>query len=195
MGQVGQVKVPIIYEILYPFCKGEVLVLLVQTLSARDSFEIFYESLLKRFMPARQLSQLRVGRYERVQANNEPLGSYIQSIRDAALVLRITETEPQIVEKIIEGLTPNQRARFVFQGPTNSFKQLEHLMVVGRNIIFADNTRQPVAVNRRHEVVQSTVRNDTVNSPRHPPSKTPDRGNVPVLILRQVRPDSAKLFR
>jgi hypothetical protein len=155
-------------------------VLLVQTFSARDSFEIFHESLLKRFIPARQLSQLRVGRYERVQADNEPLGSYIQSITDAALVLRITKAEPQFVERIIEGLTANQRARFEFQGPPKSFKQLEHLVVVDRIITFADNTRQPVAVDRRHEVVQSTVRNDTVNCPLHPSSKTPDRVNVPV---------------
>jgi hypothetical protein len=60
MVQVGQVGVPTIYEILYPFCKGEVLVLLVQALSARDSFDTFHERLLKRFIPARQLSQLWV---------------------------------------------------------------------------------------------------------------------------------------
>jgi hypothetical protein len=86
MVQVGQVKFPTIYEILYPFCKGEILVLLVQALAARDGFEILHERLLKRFIPARHLSQLRVERYERVQANNESLGCYIQSAREAALV-------------------------------------------------------------------------------------------------------------
>jgi hypothetical protein len=141
MVQVGQFKVPTIYEILYPFCKREVLVLLEQALSARDSFDTFHEHLLKRFIPARQLSQLRVERYERVQAHNESLGSYIHSVREAALVLRIQETELQVVERILEGLTPNQRARLVFQGPPNSFKQFEHLVVVDHNIAFADNTR------------------------------------------------------
>jgi hypothetical protein len=115
-----------------------------------------------------------------VQAHSESLGSYIQSVREAALVLRIQETEPQVVERIIEGLTPNQRARFVFQGPPNSFQQLEHLVVVDRNIAFADNMQQPVAAGRRDEVVQSTVCDVHVNCSRYPPSKTPDRGKVPV---------------
>jgi hypothetical protein len=86
MVQVGQFRVPTIYEIFYPFCKGEVLVLLEQALSGRDSLDTFHEHLLKRFIPARQLSQLRVERYERVQAHDESLASYIQSVREAALL-------------------------------------------------------------------------------------------------------------
>jgi hypothetical protein len=78
-------------------------VLLEQTLSARESFDTFHEHLLKQFIPARQLSQLPVEGYERVQAHNESLGSYIQSVREAALVLRIQETELQVVERILEG--------------------------------------------------------------------------------------------
>jgi hypothetical protein len=160
----------------------EVLALLSQALSGRHSFERFHEQLLTRFVLARQLSQLRVERYERVQASNETLASYIQSVREAALVLRITETESQVVARIIEGLTPNQRARFVFQGPPNSFQQLEHLVVVDRNIAFADKTRQPAVVERKEEFVQSTPRDVDRNRVCELPSKVTHRGKVPVCF-------------
>jgi len=36
----------------------------------------------------------------------ESIATYMQSIRDANLVLRISENKAQFVERIIEGLTP-----------------------------------------------------------------------------------------
>ena len=38
-------------------------------------------------------------------------------MKDVALVLRINESEAQLVERVVEGLTPTQRSRFVFQTP------------------------------------------------------------------------------
>jgi hypothetical protein len=59
-----------------------------------------------------------------------------------------------------------QRARFVFQAPPKNLAQLEHLIVVDRNITYADGTRQlprpaegakvagrGVAVNNHHAVL------------------------------------------
>jgi len=60
------------------------------------------------------MSQLRIARYERVQSEGEHFFSYVQEIKDAALVLRINESEAQVVEGVVEGLTPTQPARFVF---------------------------------------------------------------------------------
>jgi hypothetical protein len=93
MSHIGQMIAPTTYEILYPYCMGEVLGLLTQALTARESFDAFHARLSRRFIPARQLSQLHMQRYERVRADGESLASYIQSIQDAALVVRITETE------------------------------------------------------------------------------------------------------
>jgi hypothetical protein len=70
--------------------------------------------------------------------------------------LRISETEAQVVERIVEGLTPSQRARLVFQGPPTNFKHLEQLIIVDRNITFADQTRQPVVSTSRAETRQLT---------------------------------------
>jgi hypothetical protein len=72
--------------------------------------------------------------YERVQFEGEPFANYVQSIEDAALVLHIRENETQVLERILEGLTPIQRARFVFQAQASSCQQLEKLAMVDRNI-------------------------------------------------------------
>jgi hypothetical protein len=40
---------------------------------------------------------------------------YVQALHDAALVLRISEAEAQVVERVVEGLTPVKHACFVFQ--------------------------------------------------------------------------------
>jgi len=63
------------------------------------------------------MSQLRIARYGRVQSVGEQFSNYVQVIKDAALVLRINECEAQLVERVVEGLTPTQRVRFVFQSP------------------------------------------------------------------------------
>jgi hypothetical protein len=83
-----------IYEILYPHCSGKVLGMLTQALTGSGSFDVFHERLLRQFIPVRQLSQLCIERYERAQAEGESLAVYIQSIRDAALILRISVTTP-----------------------------------------------------------------------------------------------------
>jgi hypothetical protein len=102
----------------------------MQAISAKHSFDTFHERLLKQFIPAHQLSQLRVERNERVQAHTESLACYIQSNCDVALVLHISETETQVLKRTVEGLTATHRARFVFQGPPTSFKHLELLIVI-----------------------------------------------------------------
>jgi hypothetical protein len=58
------------------------------------------------------------------QDSNEPLDTYSQSVREAALVLRITETESRVVERIIDGLTPNQSWIRV-SGPTEQLSAIK----------------------------------------------------------------------
>jgi hypothetical protein len=72
----------------------------------RESINFFHASLLRQFIPSRQISQLRTEKNERVQVEGESLATYVQSVRDAALVLRIRENEAQVVEPIVEEITP-----------------------------------------------------------------------------------------
>ena len=56
-----------------------------------------------------------------MQSEGESLVTYVRSIRDAALALVIRKVEGQFVGRIVKGLNPTQRARFVFQSPTFHF--------------------------------------------------------------------------
>jgi len=153
--QVGQMSDSAIYELMYPYCRGELLALVTQAFNTRENFENFHNRSLRHFKPAREMSYLRMAMYERVQAQGEHFFSYVQVIKDAALVLRINESEAQLVERIIEGLTPTQRARFVFQPPPSSFRQLEQFAIVDRNIAYAHRSRAEPASEVEFAAIES----------------------------------------
>ena len=88
--------------------------------SHRENFENFHAKSLGHFIPLREMSQSRIARYERVQWEGEQFSTYVKAIKDAALVLRIDESEVRVVERVVEGLTPTQRTRFVFQPPSGN---------------------------------------------------------------------------
>jgi hypothetical protein len=69
--QAGLIEVPTIYALMYPYCKGEALALLTQALMASEPFDSFHARILKQFIPARQFSELRIEKYERVQREGE----------------------------------------------------------------------------------------------------------------------------
>jgi transposase InsO family protein len=178
--QVGQWNVPMIYEILYPKCRGEILDLLIKAAQNKDSFDVFHAKVLEQMIPTPQQLQLRVLRYERVQAPSENLAQYVQSIREAAQILRIQESEEQVVQRICEGLNYVQRSRFVFQAPVKSFKDLDHLIVVDRRIAFAHaNERNAVGLNHP-EVVQVNVVTDRARPPQGSRTKAPTKEQRPV---------------
>jgi hypothetical protein len=161
ISKVGHIQEPTIYELLYPYCKGKMGALLKQSLTACEKLNLFHARVLRQFIPVRWLSQLRRDMYERVQQHGESLATYVQAVCDAALVLRITETEEQTVAHIVEGLTPVQRARFVFQTVPSTFAHLDLMAVLDRNIAYADSTRQvanSAAVNVAANNNQSSVK-------------------------------------
>ena len=95
----------------------------------------------------------------------------MHSVRDAAMVLRIREDEAKFIGRIVEGLTPTQRARFIFQTPTSTFLISEQMTLVDPNIVYADQTRtvrstamtinafefHPSSLNSRHSHTQSST--------------------------------------
>lgn len=60
-----------------------------------------------------------------MKSEEEYHAAYAQYIRDDALVLhtRISDNEANVVERIVERLTPTQQARFVCQAPPSTFVQ------------------------------------------------------------------------
>jgi hypothetical protein len=132
---------------------------------------------LKQCVPARQFTQLRSAQYERVQREGEALTSYVQSVRDAALVLQINESEAQVVGRIVEGLTPTQRARFVFQPLPSTFHQLEQFVVLDRNLTYADAMRHAPGTTVRAHAVRTTVANSTDRPSQSAPRRDPVSSN------------------
>jgi hypothetical protein len=63
---LAHIKEPILYELLYPYFRGELLACLGQAISGHECFAKFHEHLLTRFISRRKLTQLRVEFYERV---------------------------------------------------------------------------------------------------------------------------------
>jgi hypothetical protein len=118
-----------------------------QAIRVKENFYRFHARILKQFVPTRQLNWLKLERYERVQNVGEPFAIYIQSIKDAAAVLRIEEGEEEMVTRIVDGLSPTLRASLVFQQPLSSFAQLDQLVVVERNVAYADCLRTPQPTN------------------------------------------------
>jgi hypothetical protein len=78
---ISQVSEPKIYELLSPYCRGEVLACLNQAPTTRENFDLFNDRVLRHFISERHLTQLRVQNCERVQRFGEPLAVYVQSVR------------------------------------------------------------------------------------------------------------------
>jgi hypothetical protein len=135
---VGQLNVTNIYDIIYPYCRGEMFASVMQAFRMKEEFDRFHARILKQFVPSCQLVQLQVERYELVQAQGETFAVYVQSIKDATAVLHIAEGEKEIVSRLVDGLPSTQRACFVFHEPPSSSAQLGRLSVVDRSVAYAD---------------------------------------------------------
>jgi hypothetical protein len=107
-------------------------------------------------------------------------------------MLRIKEDETRVVDCIVEGFTPAQRARFVFQAPP-SLVQLEHFAVVDRNIVYTDRTRtvQPTAV-----TVGMVDEHPKIETPRsvHSQSRGVSRPGKPVVCFYCRKPGHVQCF-
>jgi hypothetical protein len=79
--------------------------------------------------------------FGRLQREDESFSTYVNSIKDAAVVLQLPVSEKEIVSNIVEGLSPTQRSRFVFQLPPDNLGALDRLCVYDQNIFFSDKLR------------------------------------------------------
>ena len=80
-------------------------------------------------MPGRLREQLRHKYLYRVQANGESLASFVNSIRDSARILGVGLSEEEIVQIILEGVTPQEKSRLVFAERPRCYADLDRLCV------------------------------------------------------------------
>ena len=131
-----------LFELIFSFCLDTLAAKVVVALKEQWTFDCLHGSLLEYFVPRRLFDQLKRERYDRLQAENESFAAYINSVKEAAVVLRLPVSESDIVSNIIEGLSPTQRSRFVFQKYPTSFTDLDRLAILDQNFAFADQLRQ-----------------------------------------------------
>jgi hypothetical protein len=128
-------------EIIYPYCREPLCARVSAALGSRLSFAQFHADVLQFFVPKRLFDTLRQDLFGRLQGENEPFSSYVSSIKQAAVVLKLPVTEKEIVSNILEGLSPTQRTRFVFQSPPDNFESLDRLCVQDQNIAYSEQLR------------------------------------------------------
>jgi hypothetical protein len=107
-----------------------------------SSFEQFHFDVLQFFVPGRLFESLKQNLFRRLQHSDESFPAYVSSIRDAALVLELPVSEQEIINNILDGLSPAQRSRFVFQARPSTWADVDSLCVHDRNVFFADSNRQ-----------------------------------------------------
>jgi len=168
-----------IYEVMYPYCRGELLAFVTNAIRDIESFDNFLARLLEQFIPSRQICQLR---------QRDMKGCYLlQSIRDASMMLRTRENEAQVVERIVEELKSAQSARFVFQAPPSSLLQLEQQAVVDRNIAYAGQTRTVQSSAVTFGVIESHLKPGNSRY-SHSDSRRTSRSGKPVVCFYCRKP-------
>jgi stress-induced morphogen len=87
----------------------------------------FHGDVLRFFIPKRLFEKLKQFMFGRVQRKDESFSSYVNSVKDAAVVLQLPVSENEIVSNIVEGLNPTQRSRFVFKLLSDNLAALDRL--------------------------------------------------------------------
>ena len=67
-----------IYKITYPYCRGHLLAIVTNAITATESFEAFHARKLEQFISVKQISQLSIEKYERVNLWGSPC--YLRAI-------------------------------------------------------------------------------------------------------------------
>ena len=128
-------------ELIYPYCRGSMAERLTSTLRDGGGIDHFHREVLDAFIPGRLREQLRHKHFYRVQASGEALAHFVSSIKDAARILRLGLPEPEIIQTILEGVTPQERSRLVFAERPRSFIDLDRLCALSKTIQGNDDTR------------------------------------------------------
>jgi hypothetical protein len=128
-------------ETIYPYCKGPLGTRVRDALLAGHNFDNFHSDLILFFIPRRMFDSLRQELFGRLQREDETLAEYVESIKDAAAVLKLSLSEVEVVANITDGLGSSQRCRLVFEKAPRTYGDLDQLCVHDNNIRFSDNVR------------------------------------------------------
>lgn len=148
----------LLLSLLIPLCRSPLSERLYETIRAGKGFDEFHKRSLKFFVPDRVLERLKTDRLYRLQRVGESLAAFSADVRRCCKVLRLPVAEAEVVQIILEGITPEERSRLVFSSRPTTFSELDQLCVVARNIQLTDATREQVLRPRNNRPVMAVQR-------------------------------------
>jgi hypothetical protein len=150
--------------ILYPYTVGILANRLSEAISTGCSVDKFHMDTLDFFLPLRARVSLQQKYCFRVQADNESLANYIADVKCYVKVFRLENTETDIVQTILDGLSPVCRSYLVFADKPTSYAGLDHLCVQAANAEYGDKLRSALP--------ESPTCSPSINRPL-PPNSSP----------------------
>lgn len=134
-----------VLQLVFPYCRGPMAGLIERVMRRGGTLDDFHREVLDSFVPGRLREQLRQKHFYRVQAHGEGLAPFCSSIRSAARILRLPMSEGEVVQVILEGVTPQERSRLVFAERPRSYSDLDRLCVMSRTIEMTDEARASIS--------------------------------------------------
>lgn len=159
----------LLLQLIFPHCQEPLLEILVSCLESGANFEEFHTRLLENFVPGRLRENLRQQKFYRLQKQGEELASFVSSIKLAAKVLKVGLTEKEIVNVIIEGVTPEERSRLVFTNRPHSFADLTRMCITSAGVAYNDILRQGLQSRALPTVPVMQIRRPQTNFPMNRP--------------------------
>ena len=135
----------VLLSLIYPYCRGSLPELVTNTVRRGGSIDSLHGEVLDSFIPGRRRDQLRLKLYYQVQANEEVLADFVHNIRNTARILSLGLPERDIIQVILEGVTPQERSRLVFADRPRCFADLDRLYVVSRTVQAMDESQDRAA--------------------------------------------------
>ncbi|XP_063216930.1 uncharacterized protein LOC134527875 [Bacillus rossius redtenbacheri] len=130
-----------ILEVIYPFTLGPLAERTQLAITQMFSFDQYHEDILSFFIPSRLLTQLQLNNYNRLQKPGEHLAAYVYEVNEAAAIFRLQVSEQEVINTILDGLTPDERSRLVFLTRPCTFSELDRMCIHSQNVRFADHQR------------------------------------------------------
>lgn len=134
-----------IFQILYPLARGKLSRIISQATGEGVVMQEFRRLILESCVPSRCRNELLNKYFFRVQGSGELFSRYVEEIRVAMAALCVNVSESEVVNNILEGMTPEDRSRVVFCSKPRTFYELDQLVANMQVIKFSDELRGKVA--------------------------------------------------
>jgi hypothetical protein len=143
-----------VFDIIYPRCLEPLRARVNFALSQRFTVDQFQGDVLEHLVPRCLFDNLKQELFGRLQRADESFTAYVTSLKQAARVLKLPLTQREVIDNIVDGLSPQQRSRFVFEARPVTWADIDRLCIHYCNMSFTDGIRLCESSERRKPVLQ-----------------------------------------